>query len=899
MTTSTYKNLSGKTKKIAICSLLAIGVLLDLILLGCKVTGGGSLAGSASLWISKGNYTPAICTAYLLLIAINIATAAAGIYLTIAKRSVPIFPFGVGLASHTLMLAISKAFGVLGGGATFIVILQLLFFVAGLGYTLLLVLRSGKKKEKDGGGSEKRRRIGILSLGIAGILLSLSLFWVPYYSYVKDAVTYTLIPLGVLTSGSNNITLLIVFSALFIGCTVSFIYFLKSLEFFSDEKLFVTRIRNSIALSTVITGVYFLASVIYCSYRNWRGGDYDTKNYIPFFLMIVLAIAFAVMVRGIDRDREQLPEKTAKWARLEFFAYGVLLTILTVVTALSDIVKVKFIKPAEIDALRINGYRIFTTYEELASGFQILAFILLAVLVIMLALFLMSLVSLISKSRFFYKITLVEVICGALFTLLIGLFGKYYEIVQKTNESLFYSWIGSVVNVEEILNVEYKVQSQAFYWFLVALIVIVIVLIRKPYTRGTLAEVIISVGGSAQGDLPGFDAAEHPERADEGSQEPQASQPDNPDFDPCPAFTELDGKADRFRRELVALSSHAFTTPTLPELVRFLVSYAADSRLHLSYTAEDMAAFVAGLGATRLTILQGMSGTGKTSLPKIFIEAIMGNCDIVEVESSWRDKNELLGYYNEFSKTYTPKKFTQALYKAGLNPGRLTFIVLDELNLSRIEYYFSDFLSLMEHEEDKRQIKLLNVPLYRTEKERSNAYRGLTEGHTLKIPNNVWFIGTANRDESTFEISDKVYDRAHTMNFNKRAPKARYSHDPIPPRYLSVSDFIQLLEEAKQTVRFDLDACAVVKEVEDLLEPYNISFGNRIADQIENFVKIYSACFAPSDAVTNEALERILLSKVVSKLEYRSIENKEQLAAGFRRIGLDKCSEFIMKLNED
>jgi hypothetical protein len=58
-----------------------------------------------------------------------------------------------------------------------------------------------------------------------------------------------------------------------------------------------------------------------------------------------------------------------------------------------------------------------------------------------------------------------------------------------------------------------------------------------------------------------------------------------------------------------------------------------------------------------------MSGTGKTSLPKIVAEALMSVCDIVEVESSWRDKNELLGYYNEFSKLYTPKKFTQALYK--------------------------------------------------------------------------------------------------------------------------------------------------------------------------------------------------------------------------------------------
>lgn len=899
MTTPPYKKQSGNTKKNAICSLLATGILLDLILLGCKVEGGGSLAGSASLWISKANYIPSICMASVLLIAIHIAMASAGIYLTVAKRCFPIFPFGVGLASHALILVLSMAFDVLGGIAAFLVVLQILLSAAGLGYTILLTLRAAKKKETHMEPPEKRRRAAMLALGAVSVLLSFSLFWIPYYSYVKEGTTHTLIPLGVLTSGSNNLTLLLVFSALLVGCIVSFVYYLKSLEFFSEEALFVTRIRNSITLNTVITGAYFLASVVYCSYRNWRGGHYDTTNYIPFFLSVALAVGYAVLVRGIDCPREPLPEKTAKWARLEFFVYGLLLTGLTLATVFSDIVKVKFTKPAEIDVLRINGYRILTSYEELASGYQLLAFFLLAVLTVILSLFLLSLVSLISKSRFFYKITLVEVICGAVFTLMIGLFGKYYEVVQKTNESLFYSWIRSSVNVEDILNVEYKVQSSAFYWFLAALAVIVIVLIRKPYTKGTLAEVIVSVGGAAQSDLSGSDAADHPEKADEGSAGPQESRPDKPDFDPCPAFTELDGKAGVFRRALAEANANTFDAPTLPDLVRFLVNYAADSRLHLSYTAEDMAAFLAGLGMTRLTILQGMSGTGKTSLPKIFTEAIMGSCDIVEVESSWRDKNELLGYYNEFSKAYTPKKFTQALYKAALDRERITFIVLDELNLSRIEYYFSDFLSLMEHEEDKRQIKLLNVPLYRSENGRSSPYRGLTDGHTIKIPNNIWFIGTANRDESTFEISDKVYDRAHTMNFNKRAPKVRYSHEPIPPRYISVSELIRLLEQAKQSVRFDLDSCTVVREVEELLEPYNISFGNRVADQIENFVKIYAACFAPSDTIINEALERILLSKVVSKLEYRSIENKEQLAADFHRLGLDKCSEFIMKLNED
>ena len=342
-----------------------------------------------------------------------------------------------------------------------------------------------------------------------------------------------------------------------------------------------------------------------------------------------------------------------------------------------------------------------------------------------------------------------------------------------------------------------------------------------------------------------------------------------------------------------------FKDPTLPRLVDFIVQYARNSEKHLFYTPESIAAFIAGLGATRLTVLQGMSGTGKTSLPKIVAEALASVCSIVEVESSWRDKNELLGYYNEFNKVYTPKKFTQLLYKARLNPEVITFIVLDEMNLSRIEYYFSDFLSLMENDPDKRELKLLNVSLARLENGEKIPYAGLVDGHTIKIPQNVWFIGTANRDESTYDISDKVYDRAHTMNFDKRAKKVKYYNEAMKERYISAPVFMRMLDDARNNVKFDLDDYPVVAAVEKLLEPYNISFGNRIAIQMENFVRIYAACFTMNDEVINDALEIILLSKVVRKLELKNIEDREGLASEFAKLGLNRCSSFIASIKED
>ena len=366
----------------------------------------------------------------------------------------------------------------------------------------------------------------------------------------------------------------------------------------------------------------------------------------------------------------------------------------------------------------------------------------------------------------------------------------------------------------------------------------------------------------------------------------------------CPIFTEIDNKLVLFEKELKDRKDTLFKEPSLKKIVDFIVQYARDSRLHLYYTHEDIATFIAGLGTCNLTILQGMSGTGKTSLPKIVAEALNSNVDIIEVESSWRDKNELLGYYNEFSKVYSPKKFTQALYKAKLNSEVITFIVLDEMNLSRIEYYFSDFLSLMEHEPEKREIRLVNVKLKKNDLDETRYY-GLEDGHTLKIPNNVWFIGTANRDESTYDISDKVYDRANTMNFDKRAKKTEYFSEPLEQQYISPKTLLELFEKAKSDVYFTIDNNKIIEEVEKILEPYNISFGNRIALQIETFVKIYSSCFELVEQAKNDALEIILLSKVVRKLELKNIEDKEELASKFANLNLLRCSKFIQSLKED
>ena len=891
---------SGKTKNKNLKALITSGAflisfILDIIVMFSSPShSSGTVWSTAEFWADNSNFVPTACMIFLILFCVNTAVAIVGVIKSFFGKKMSMWPFTVSIAGHGLILAVNEAFNV--SNSTVLMIFSAVAVLIGMVFSFAFSITehdAGRKTGLKSPSSKLKKELAVLS-GISSFLV-LSLLYVPFCSYSVGRSDENVVAMGVFSSGEDTVTSLILFVLLFVFIVIDVIMLLNSIRRYSgEEAVFSRKASNLVYINTAVTGAYFLAGVLVCSVNNSEGKDYTTYSYIPFLISVAIALICAYCTRNILNTKEKPQEKTASSARLEMFIFGILTAAVTVIASLTDIIKVSFREPFDHGDIHLNGFNIFMTYNSLESGFQLVAFVLFAILAVTIGLFVASLIAYISRSKLFYKITMAQVVSGVVFSLVIGLFGQYYEIVQRINEDMLRSFIADTVGVVEFESY-YKVESQAFYWFIFAMVIVVVMLIRKPYSRGTIGETPVLAGSVMSGgnlpmplDAPADTAVPNPLPQNTAVQ-----------FDPCPAFTELDGKTALFASQAEQRRTAAFPSPTLPELVRFIVNYARDCRLHLSYTTEDIADFVAGLGATRLTILQGMSGTGKTSLPKIFAEAIMGNCEIIEVESSWRDKNELLGYYNEFSKTYTPKKFTQALYKAGLNPDTLTFIVLDEMNLSRIEYYFSDFLSLMENEEDKRELKLLNVGLYRAENGKNYPYKGLRDGHTVKIPNNIWFIGTANRDESTFDISDKVYDRAHTMNFNKRASKPQMFGTPIEQRYLSVGAFSELLKKAENTLRFDIDNYPLIKKVEALLEPYNISFGNRIANQIESFVSIYCSCFTNPEGVLKDAVEKILLSKVVCKLEFKSVENKEQLAAEFEKLELHRCSEFILKLNED
>ncbi|MDD6250495.1 MAG: AAA family ATPase, partial [Bacillales bacterium] len=118
-------------------------------------------------------------------------------------------------------------------------------------------------------------------------------------------------------------------------------------------------------------------------------------------------------------------------------------------------------------------------------------------------------------------------------------------------------------------------------------------------------------------------------------------------------------------------------------------------KLKLYYDIEDIRRFIGALAVTKLIVLQGMSGTGKTSLAYAFGEFLQNTTTIIPIQPMWKERTDLVGYYNEFTKKFNETPLLNKMYQANYTDD-IYITVLDEMNIARIEYYFAEFLSLLE-----------------------------------------------------------------------------------------------------------------------------------------------------------------------------------------------------------
>lgn len=355
-------------------------------------------------------------------------------------------------------------------------------------------------------------------------------------------------------------------------------------------------------------------------------------------------------------------------------------------------------------------------------------------------------------------------------------------------------------------------------------------------------------------------------------------------------FTKLKSVDEKYDYMMEICNMNPDDMLTLSQLVTRFVNFSA-SNLSLYYNKKVVATFFAGMATSKVMILEGISGTGKTSLPYAMGKFFGNDSSIVSVQPSWRDRAEIIGYLNEFTKKFNETDFLKALYETTYRDD-LNFIVLDEMNLARIEYYFAEFLSIMEMP-DYSEWKIDIVP-----DTQDSDPKNLVEGKIL-ISQNVWFVGTANKDDSTFTITDKVYDRATVIEMNNRA--TYIDAPPTPGVTMSYEYLDSLFNKALTEFPITNKMLENIQKLDRFIaDSFKVTFGNRIMKQIKTFVPIYVACgFGEVEAVDYFIAHKVLRKFESLNLSFLHKELEELIAfldKSFGKNTFNECINYIKDL---
>lgn len=262
------------------------------------------------------------------------------------------------------------------------------------------------------------------------------------------------------------------------------------------------------------------------------------------------------------------------------------------------------------------------------------------------------------------------------------------------------------------------------------------------------------------------------------------------------------------------------------------------------------------LAHKHFVILSGLSGTGKTLLAIQYALTIHGFTTmeatdpllfVCPVRPEWTDPSGLTGYEDRLSDRYIVPPFLEALLVATANPASPVFVVLDEMNLARVEYYFSDVLSAVESRHDL-QLHSSGVPM-------EGSTGGEVPAH-LRVPPNLFLIGTINVDETTSTLSDKVLDRAVVIDMSE----------------VDFGAFFQALGERQADLATSIASCQpVLTTLNDLLIPHALGFGYRLA---EEFVRYHAFAAATLKRPSDEIIDDQLIQKALVRLRGSEAQGK-------------------------
>jgi 5-methylcytosine-specific restriction enzyme B len=280
-------------------------------------------------------------------------------------------------------------------------------------------------------------------------------------------------------------------------------------------------------------------------------------------------------------------------------------------------------------------------------------------------------------------------------------------------------------------------------------------------------------------------------------------------------------------------------------------------------------------------ILSGLSGTGKTRLALQYALAVHGFTDndardpflfVCAVRPEWTDPTGLTGYYDVLSNRYIVPPFLEAALVATAHHTSPVFVVLDELNLARVEYYLSDVLSAIETG-GELQLHSNNVPL--------EGSTGVSIRASLPIPANLYITGTINVDETTHPVSDKVLDRANVIDMSK----------------VDLAGFLQGLEAREPDLK-DARAAAepLLLAVHELLLQHGLGFGYRVAEEV---IRYHAFAAKKLSSTQDEVNDQLMVQKVLVKL--RGSDRQRSLLTGLDRIlgGMPRAKTLLGQLTAD
>lgn len=354
-------------------------------------------------------------------------------------------------------------------------------------------------------------------------------------------------------------------------------------------------------------------------------------------------------------------------------------------------------------------------------------------------------------------------------------------------------------------------------------------------------------------------------------------------------FAKLNDIDIQFKDYKVQNYHNAFT---LPELVELFRNFAA-GKLHLYYKTEMIRLFISALASTKLVILQGISGTGKTSLAYAWGKFLKHDSCVASVQPSWRDRSELFGYFNEFTKKFNETDILKTLYEAGYTDDIYT-VILDEMNISRVEYYFAEMLSILEMPNKDEWIVEIVPSAWK------NDPKKLMSGK-LKIPANTWYIGTINNDDSTFMVTDKVYDRAMPLDINDKGEV--FEPEDIPAQDINYSYIDGLFQTAIANNQLSEETLKKIDDMDNyVIKHFRIAFGNRIVAHMKKFVPVYVAC--GGDEVSG--VDYFIARKILRKFEQLNVSYIRDEIDGFVKFLNDtfgenkmkECIEYVLRLKK-